>query len=58
MRYSFYIRLLVEEFLLVFIVSVINVTVGGFSSWGEIFSFSFSIFMIVSYSYLMFNFSA
>ncbi len=48
MQYSFYIRLLVEEFIIVFIISMINLTVGGFSSWGEIFSFVLSIFMIVS----------
>jgi len=48
MQYSFYIRLLVEEFLAVFLSSLINVTLGIKGSWGEIFSYSLSIFMIVS----------
>ena len=48
MQYSFYIRLLVEEFLAVFLSSLINVTLGIKSTWGEIFSYSLSIFMIVS----------
>ena len=50
MQYSFYIRLLVEEFLAVFISSLINVTLGIKHTWGEILSYSLSIFMIVSFS--------
>jgi hypothetical protein len=48
MQYSFYIRLLVEEFLAVFISSLINVTLSIKNTWGEILSYSLSIFMIVS----------
>ena len=53
MQYSFYIRLLVEEFLAVFISSLINVTLGIKETWGEIFSYALSIFMIVSRNLLI-----
>ncbi len=53
MQYSFYIRLLVEEFLAIFISSLINVTLSIRHTWGEIFSYSLSIFMIVSFILLL-----
>jgi len=48
MQYSFYIRLLVEELIAVFISSVVNISSGIMTTWGEIFSYTLSIIMIVS----------
>jgi len=48
MQYSFYIRLLVEELIAVFISSVVNISSGIMTTWGEIFSYALSIIMIVS----------
>jgi putative effector of murein hydrolase len=48
MQYSFFVRMLIEEFIMVFLSSMINILRPNYDTWGEIFSFSLSIFMIVS----------
>ena len=56
MQYSFFVRMLVEEFILMFLSSVVNVSRPNYDTWGEIFSFTLSIIMIVSFiSYLINN---
>jgi len=48
MQYSFYVRMLIEEFVSIFITCLINVMRPKYSTWGEILSFILAIILIVS----------
>jgi hypothetical protein len=48
MQYSFYVRMLIEEFVSIFITCLINVMRPKYSTWGEILSFIVAIILIVS----------
>jgi hypothetical protein len=48
MQYSFYVRMLIEEFVSIFITCLINVMRPKYSTWGEILSFTVAIILIVS----------
>lgn len=51
LQYSFYLRLFIEEFLPVFLISVLNLAEGPVNDWGERFSYALSIgFMVTSIS--------
>jgi hypothetical protein len=49
MQYSFYVRMLIEEFVSIFITCLINVMRPKYTTWGEILSFIVAIILIVSY---------
>jgi hypothetical protein len=53
MQYSFYVRMLIEEFVSIFITCLINVMRPRYNSWGEILSFTLAIILIVSLNYLI-----
>jgi hypothetical protein len=56
MQYSFYVRMLVEEFILIFMTSLINVMRPSYKTWGEIFSFTLAIILIVTiFSFYLLN---
>lgn len=48
MQYSFYVRMLIEEFVSIFITCLINVMRPKYTNWGEILSFILAIILIVS----------
>ena len=50
MQYSFYVRMLIEEFVSIFITCLINVMRPKYSTWGEILSFILAIILIVSFN--------
>ncbi len=54
MQYSFYVRMLIEEFLSIFITCLINVMRPKYNTWGEILSFSLAIILIVRNSSIIF----
>jgi large-conductance mechanosensitive channel len=55
MQYSFYVRMLIEEFVSIFITCLINVMRPKYSTWGEILSFIVAIILIVSYNKITLN---
>ena len=55
MQYSFYVRMLIEEFVSIFITCLINVMRPKYNTWGEILSFIVAIILIVSYVILTYS---
>ena len=47
MMYSFFIRMLIEEFISIFLISVINLTERDLDTWGEAFSYYMSGILLV-----------